>query len=302
EAAIVASFPQATAGLGALATTPVVAAANLVDDTATAIACAKGNQNACAYIIPAIANPIPGMSLASQYADDLTALAKPITNFFDDLAWLRNLPNADNPAGWTLETYGGQTLLLTMSEEQYLMLSARTTGYPITVFKGIQNFNPTQGIVPGAFAGTTNTVRTTYPLGSGMGETSVEQALAHALTGNTAESGFSAWTPRLTTAQLYAGEQGTIVSTTVSLSDPAIIDLVPILNGPGYIPQNPIIRNAWNVVFENEISAGVRQGLTLSEARAQAWQVMYRNAERIVRTTNEILIPGIIENFEIFSP
>ncbi|MBU1323306.1 hypothetical protein KKE75_04590, partial [Patescibacteria group bacterium] len=46
EAAIVASFPQATAGLGALATTPVVAAANLVDDTATAIACAKGNQNA----------------------------------------------------------------------------------------------------------------------------------------------------------------------------------------------------------------------------------------------------------------
>ncbi|MBU1499418.1 class I SAM-dependent methyltransferase, partial [Patescibacteria group bacterium] len=71
--------------------------------------CAKGNQNACAYVLPAIANPIPGMSLASQYADDLAALFKPVTNFFDDLAWMRNLPNADDTADWTFGTYGGQT-------------------------------------------------------------------------------------------------------------------------------------------------------------------------------------------------
>ncbi len=71
------------------------------------------------------------LGLLDDFAREAEGVAGSLTRTIDDAASLFRLPDVDNPAGWTLGTYGNQTLLASMPTdltpgEQLLYLSQET--------------------------------------------------------------------------------------------------------------------------------------------------------------------------------
>ena len=180
---------------------------------------------------------------------------------------------------------------------------ARLNDTPLVVYKGIQDFDASQGVLPGAFTQKSNTVgQTTYQVGTGIGESSVETALNHALLGSTSESAFSSWTPKYTTARMYAGEGGTVLQKTINLSDSKIIDIAPLI-GKDFLPIDSQLRIDIEFATDTRIAEIARsQRISYGQARKQVTEAVTRNGKSIVNNTNEILIPGIIKDYQIATP
>lgn len=181
----------------------------------------------------------------------------------------------------------------------------------ITLYKGIQNFDPELGILPGGLTPYSNSLTNkagrviNYQTGSGVTNTTLTQALDHALLGNTGTSGFTSWSPVLRTAQRYAGAKGTVVSVNLSLPQylDEAVDLPTLLSQHPKLVTNPLpttpeVQNAWNTILTKNITDSYG-GIPDNIARQRTLWYMYKNAKNIINRTQEVLLPGVITDFSI---
>jgi hypothetical protein len=90
---------------------------------------------------------------------------------------------------------------------------------------------------------------------------------------------------------VYAGSEGTITTTTISLHDPNVVDLAPMFNNSGDLITDQY-REPWKNTIETETLETIRtQSLPYGDARAKAWKLISGNTRNILKT-NEILIKG----------
>ena len=176
-----------------------------------------------------------------------------------------------------------------------------------TFYKGIQNFDPELGgILPGGLSSTANTTVKygAYETGTGVAYQDLRAALDHALAGQTGSSAYGSWTPNLSTAQKYAGNQGVVVSTQRSQGE--FMNLSKILSD---LPEfggsftNPNFYNTWEELVNTEIKYSmVNEGVDLLTAKKNVLETLYKNARTIIEKSQEVLIPGVVTNFSIVQP
>src|SRR3989344_4416278 len=176
-----------------------------------------------------------------------------------------------------------------------------------TFYKGIQNFDPELGgILPGGLSSTANTTVKygAYETGTGVAYQDLRAALDHALAGQTGSSAYGSWTPNLSTAQKYAGNQGVVVSTQRSQGE--FMNLSKILSD---LPEfggsftNPNFYNTLEEMANTEIKYSmVNEGVDLLTAKKNVLETLYKNARTIIEKSQEVLIPGVVTNFSIVQP
>ena len=139
-----------------------------------------------------------------------------------------NLPNADNPAGWTLGTYGGQTTLpisttralTALDQNGILDLSPMPGEKLFTIYKGIPNAS-IMDVCPTCFTNPAHLnprdiimerLETGKPLLSFFDEHYYSNY-----------SPFGSWTNNLETAKRYTGSSGKIIS--IRIPETLVIDV-----------------------------------------------------------------------------
>jgi hypothetical protein len=180
-----------------------------------------------------------------------------------------------------------------------------TDGKIVTLYKGIQNFDPSlNGILPGGLAPTTNSginitgEQITYRAGSGITDASKEEIITHTLLGDTSNSAYSSWTTNITTAKKYAGSDGVIVSTSVPKSEGTWMNQV--FNKETLDP-NPDWSSAYNNAINNEIQRVMQtQNVSYGTASQILQQYIAPNLRNFANS-NEVLLQGVIQNFQIIN-